>query len=51
MQLNAERRPELATQTVKPTDHKLLVAGEWSEGSGWQEVESPYEERFVTLQG
>src|SRR6185437_11232642 len=35
VELNTEGRSELATQTVKPTDHKLLVAGEWSEGTGW----------------
>ena len=37
----------MATETVKPTDHKLLVAGEWSEGVGWQEVKSPYDGTVV----
>ena len=37
----------MATQTVRSTDHKLLVAGEWSEGTGWQEVESPYDGTVV----
>ncbi|MBS1891625.1 MAG: aldehyde dehydrogenase family protein, partial [Actinobacteria bacterium] len=32
---------------MKPTDHKILVAGEWSEGTGWQEVFSPYDGTVV----
>ncbi|HEX3736789.1 MAG TPA: aldehyde dehydrogenase family protein, partial [Solirubrobacterales bacterium] len=32
---------------MKPTDHKLLVAGGWSDGVGWQEVESPYDGTVV----
>jgi acyl-CoA reductase-like NAD-dependent aldehyde dehydrogenase len=37
----------VATQTVVPTDHKILVAGEWTRGVAWQEVESPYDGTVV----
>jgi acyl-CoA reductase-like NAD-dependent aldehyde dehydrogenase len=33
----------MATQTVQVVDHKLLVAGEWSETGEWSEVSSPYD--------
>jgi acyl-CoA reductase-like NAD-dependent aldehyde dehydrogenase len=33
----------MATQTVDAVDHKLLAAGEWSEGGEWAEVVSPYD--------
>jgi acyl-CoA reductase-like NAD-dependent aldehyde dehydrogenase len=37
----------VATETVKAVDHKLLVAGEWSEGVEWAEVKSPYDGTVV----
>jgi acyl-CoA reductase-like NAD-dependent aldehyde dehydrogenase len=37
----------LATQTFEATDHKLLAAGEWSEGVEWEEVRSPYDDSVV----
>jgi acyl-CoA reductase-like NAD-dependent aldehyde dehydrogenase len=37
----------MATETVKAVDHKLLVAGEWSEGVEWAEVKSPYDGTVV----
>jgi acyl-CoA reductase-like NAD-dependent aldehyde dehydrogenase len=37
----------LATQTFEVTDHKLLAAGEWSEGVEWAEVKSPYDGSVV----
>ncbi|HUC01034.1 MAG TPA: aldehyde dehydrogenase family protein [Solirubrobacterales bacterium] len=37
----------MATQTFEATDHKLLAAGEWSEGVEWGEVRSPYDDSVV----
>ena len=37
----------MATQTFEATDHKLLAAGEWSEGVEWSEVQSPYDGSVV----
>ncbi len=37
----------MATQTFEVTDHKLLAAGEWSEGVEWSEVKSPYDGSVV----
>jgi acyl-CoA reductase-like NAD-dependent aldehyde dehydrogenase len=37
----------MATQTFEATDHKLLAAGEWSEGVEWAEVKSPYDGSVV----
>jgi acyl-CoA reductase-like NAD-dependent aldehyde dehydrogenase len=37
----------MATQTFEATDHKLLAAGEWSEGGEWSEVKSPYDQSVV----
>ena len=37
----------MATQTFEATDHKLLAAGEWSEGVEWAEVRSPYDDSVV----
>ncbi len=37
----------MATQTFEVTDHKLLAAGEWSEGVEWSEVRSPYDQSVV----
>jgi acyl-CoA reductase-like NAD-dependent aldehyde dehydrogenase len=37
----------MATQTVEAVDHKLLVAGEWTETSEWDEVLSPYDGTVV----
>jgi acyl-CoA reductase-like NAD-dependent aldehyde dehydrogenase len=37
----------VATETVKAVDHKLLVAGEWSDGVEWAEVKSPYDGTVV----
>lgn len=37
----------MATQTFEATDHKLLAAGEWSEGVEWSEVRSPYDDSVV----
>jgi acyl-CoA reductase-like NAD-dependent aldehyde dehydrogenase len=37
----------LATETVEAVDHKLLVAGEWTETGNWDEVESPYDGSVV----
>lgn len=33
----------MATQTVKATDHQLLLAGEWAATGEWEEVASPYD--------
>ena len=33
----------MATQTVKATDHELLLAGEWTATGEWDEVASPYD--------
>ncbi|MFN8215465.1 MAG: aldehyde dehydrogenase family protein [Solirubrobacterales bacterium] len=33
----------MATETLQATDHKLLVAGEWTETGEWDEVKSPYD--------
>ena len=37
----------MATETIKATDHKLLVAGEWVETGEWAEVKSPYDGTLV----
>ncbi|HSS33145.1 MAG TPA: aldehyde dehydrogenase family protein [Solirubrobacterales bacterium] len=37
----------MATQAFEATDHKLLAAGEWSDGVEWSEVRSPYDESVV----
>jgi acyl-CoA reductase-like NAD-dependent aldehyde dehydrogenase len=37
----------MATETIKATDHKLYVAGEWVETGEWSEVESPYDGTVV----
>ncbi len=37
----------MATQTVEAVDHRLLVAGEWTETGNWDEVESPYDGSVV----
>ena len=37
----------MATQTFEATDHKLLAAGEWSDGVEWAEVRSPYDDSVV----
>ena len=37
----------MATETIKATDHKLYVAGEWVETGEWSEVESPYDGTLV----
>ncbi|HEY6654753.1 MAG TPA: aldehyde dehydrogenase family protein [Solirubrobacterales bacterium] len=33
----------MATETIQATDHKLYVAGEWTETGEWSEVKSPYD--------
>ncbi|MBM3666986.1 MAG: aldehyde dehydrogenase family protein [Actinobacteria bacterium] len=37
----------MATETIEPTDHKLLVAGERLETGEWDEVKSPYDGTVV----
>jgi hypothetical protein len=37
----------MATETIKATDHKLYVAGEWIETGEWSEVKSPYDETLI----
>jgi acyl-CoA reductase-like NAD-dependent aldehyde dehydrogenase len=33
----------MATETIQATDHKLYVAGEWTETGDWSEVKAPYD--------
>jgi acyl-CoA reductase-like NAD-dependent aldehyde dehydrogenase len=37
----------MATEAVQAVDHRLLAAGEWVEGRGWEEVRSPYDGSVV----
>ncbi len=37
----------MATETIKATDHKLYVAGEWIETDEWSEVKAPYDETLI----
>ena len=37
----------MATETIEATDHKLYVAGEWTETGEWSEVKSPYDETLI----
>jgi acyl-CoA reductase-like NAD-dependent aldehyde dehydrogenase len=37
----------MATETIKATDHKLYVAGEWIETGEWSEVKAPYDETLI----
>ncbi len=37
----------MATETIKATDHKLYVAGEWIETGEWSEVHAPYDGTLI----
>jgi acyl-CoA reductase-like NAD-dependent aldehyde dehydrogenase len=37
----------MATETIQATDHKLYVAGEWTETGEWSEVKSPYDGTLI----
>src|SRR5918996_2091001 len=37
----------MATQTIEATDHKLYVAGEWTETGEWSEVRAPYDDTLI----
>ena len=37
----------MATETIQATDHKLYVAGEWTETGEWSEVKAPYDETLI----
>ncbi|HKH22617.1 MAG TPA: aldehyde dehydrogenase family protein [Solirubrobacterales bacterium] len=37
----------MATETIQATDHKLYVAGEWSETGDWSEVNAPYDGTLI----
>jgi delta 1-pyrroline-5-carboxylate dehydrogenase len=37
----------MATETIQATDHKLYVAGEWTETGEWSEVHAPYDDTVI----
>jgi acyl-CoA reductase-like NAD-dependent aldehyde dehydrogenase len=37
----------MATETIQATDHKLYVAGEWTDTGEWSEVKSPYDGTLI----
>jgi acyl-CoA reductase-like NAD-dependent aldehyde dehydrogenase len=37
----------MATETIQATDHKLYVAGQWTETGDWSEVKAPYDETLI----
>jgi acyl-CoA reductase-like NAD-dependent aldehyde dehydrogenase len=37
----------MATETIQATDHKLYVAGEWTDTGEWSEVKAPYDQTVI----
>ena len=37
----------MATETIQAQDHKLYVAGEWTETGEWSEVKAPYDQTVI----
>src|SRR4029450_2510570 len=37
----------MAPETIQATDHKLYVAGEWTETGEWSEVHAPYDDTLI----
>jgi acyl-CoA reductase-like NAD-dependent aldehyde dehydrogenase len=37
----------MATETIQATDHKIYVAGEWTDTGEWSEVKAPYDQTVI----